>query len=55
MVIQVDLINRSELWNIQHLKDKYEWLLWLNCNELSKEIIDTDNVQNALIEIYLDL
>lgn len=37
--------------NIQCLKNQYEWLLDLNDEELSQKVIDTNDVQNALIEL----
>lgn len=37
--------------DIQYLRDQYEWLLELNDDELSQKVIDTNDVQNALIEL----
>ena len=36
---------------IQCFKDQYVWLLKLNDDELSQKVIDTNDVQNALIEL----
>lgn len=33
------------------MKTEYEWLLELNDDELSQKVIDTNDVQNALIEL----
>lgn len=33
------------------MKNQYEWLLDLNDEELSQKVIDTNDVQNALIEL----
>lgn len=33
------------------MKNQYEWLLELNDEELSQKVIDTNDVQNALIEL----
>lgn len=33
------------------MKNQYEWLLELNDDELSQKVIDTNDVQNALIEL----
>lgn len=37
--------------NVQDLKNQYEWLLELNDDELSQKVIDTNDIQNALIEL----
>lgn len=37
--------------DIQYLRNQYEWLLELNDDELSQKVIDTNDVQNALIEL----
>lgn len=37
--------------DIQCLKDQYGWLLELNDDEFSQKVIDTNDVQNALIEL----
>lgn len=47
----IELVDRSQLGNIQDLKNQYKWLLELNDNELSQKVIDTNDVQNALIEL----
>jgi len=39
------------LGDIQYLKNTYEWLLDINDDELSQKVIDTNDVQNALIEL----
>lgn len=33
------------------MKNQYEWLIELNDEELSQKVIDTNDVQNALIEL----
>lgn len=33
------------------LKSEYEWLLGLNDDNLSEQVIQTNDVQNALIEL----
>lgn len=47
----MEVVDRNLLGDIQYLKNKYEWLLRLNDDELSKEVINTNDVQNALIEL----
>lgn len=47
----IELVDRSQLSNVQDLKNQYEWLLELNDDELSQRVIDTNDVQNALIEL----
>lgn len=47
----IELVDRSQLGDIQDLKNQYEWLLELNDYELSQKVIDTNDVQNALIEL----
>ena len=47
----IELVDRSQLGNIQDLKNQYEWLLELSDDELSQKVIDTNDVQNALIEL----
>ncbi len=37
--------------DIQYYKNEYEWLLSLSDDQLSKECINTNNVQNALLEL----
>lgn len=37
--------------DIQELINEYEWLLTLNDDNLSQEVIQTNNVQNALMEL----
>ena len=49
----MELINRKDLDdNIEYLTDEYGWLLSLNSDNLIKEIIETNNVQNALLELF---
>lgn len=45
------LINKSHLKKIQRLADEYKWLLKLNDNELSQQVLETNEVQNALSEL----
>lgn len=47
----MELVDRKDLGNIDYFKREYEWLLSLNDDELSQRIIDTNDVQNALIEL----
>lgn len=47
----MELVDRSQLGDIQCLKNQYEWLLELDDDELSQRVIDTNDVQNALIEL----
>lgn len=37
--------------DIQHLKNQYEWLLCLDDDKLSNEVIYHDTVQSALAEL----
>ena len=49
----MELINRKDLDNsIEYLTDEYGWLLSLNSDNLIKETIETNNVQNALLELF---
>ena len=49
----MELINRKDLDDsIEYLTDEYGWLLSLNSDNLIKEIIETNNVQNALLELF---
>ena len=46
----MELINRKDLDDsIEYLTDEYGWLLSLNSDNLIKETIETNNVQNALL------
>lgn len=47
----MELVDRKDLGDIDYFKREYEWLLSLNDNELSQKVIDTNDVQNALIEL----
>lgn len=47
----MELVDRSQLGDIQAYKNEYEWLLSLSDDQLSKECINTNNVQNALLEL----
>lgn len=47
----MELVDRKDLGDIGYFKREYEWLLSLNDNELSQKVIDTNDVQNALIEL----
>lgn len=51
MGIEIELVDRSQLEYIQDLKNEYEWLISLSDDQLSQECINTNNVQNALIEL----
>ena len=49
----MELINRKDLDDsIEYLTDEYGWLLFLNSDNLVKETIETNNVQNALLELF---
>lgn len=49
----MELINRKDLEDsIEYLTDEYGWLLSLNSDNLIKETIETNNVQNALLELF---
>ena len=49
----MELINRKDLDDsIEYLTDEYSWLLFLNSDNLVKETIETNNVQNALLELF---
>ena len=49
----MELINRKDLDDsIEYLTDEYGWLLSLNSDNLIKETIETNNVQNALLELF---
>lgn len=48
----MEIVDRSQLGDIQYLKNEYGWLLALNDDNLSQEVINTNNVQNALIELF---
>ena len=49
----MELINRKDLGDsIEYLTDEYGWLLSLNSDNLIKETIETNNVQNALLELF---
>ena len=49
----MELINRKDLDDsIKYLTDEYGWLLSLNSDNLIKETIETNNVQNALLELF---
>ena len=49
----MELINRKDLDDsIEYLTNEYGWLLSLNSDNLIKEIIETNNVQNALLELF---
>lgn len=37
--------------DIYVLKSEYEWLLYLNDDNLSEQVVQTNDVQNALIEL----
>lgn len=50
-MIKIELVDRSQLGDIQYYKYEYGWLLALNDDELSQLIIDRNDVQNALIEL----
>ena len=44
----MELINRKDLDDsIEYLTDEYGWLLSLTSDNLIKETIETNNVQNA--------
>ena len=49
----MELINRKDLDDsIEYLTNEYGWLLSLNSDNLIKETIETNNVQNALLELF---
>lgn len=49
----MELINRKDLDDsIEYLTNEYGWLLSLNSDNLIKEAIETNNVQNALLELF---
>lgn len=50
-MIKIDLVDRSQLGDIQYLKNQYEWLLELNDDELLQTVFNANDVQNALIEL----
>ena len=50
-VVKIELIDRSQLGDLQYYKNEYEWLLELNDDELSQTVIERNDVQNALIEL----
>ena len=47
----MEIVDKNELGDIRCLKNEYEWLLDLSDEELSQKVIDTNDVQNALIEL----
>lgn len=47
----MELVDRSQLGDFQNLKGKYEWLLRLDDDKLSNEVIYHDTVQTALSEL----
>ena len=50
--MSVELINRKDLGDIEYLINEYSWLLSLNDEEnLVKEVVNSNNVQNALSEL----
>ena len=46
----IELVDRSQLGDVEYLKKKYEWLLRLSDTILVKEV-DNGNIQNALNEL----
>ena len=50
-MIKIELVDRSQLGDLQYYKNKYEWLLELNDDELYQKVIERNDVQNALIEL----
>lgn len=49
--MSVELINRKDLGDIEYLINEYSWLLSLNDENLVKEVVNSNNVQNALSEL----
>ena len=51
--MSMELINRKDLDDsIEYLTNEYGWLLSLNNDNLIKETIENNNVQNALSELF---
>ena len=49
--MELELVDRKDLDDIDYLRREYEWLLLLNDDELSQKVMETNDVQNALIEL----
>lgn len=51
--MSMELINRKDLDDsIEYLTNEYGWLLSLDDDNLIKEVIENNNVQNALSELF---
>lgn len=49
--MNIELVNRKELGDIDYFITEYGWLRNLDDKELVDEVIATNNVQNAIFEL----
>ena len=52
MDMNVELVNRKDLGDLDYYQNEYGWLLELNDDQLANTVRMTNNVQNALIELF---
>ena len=50
--MNVELVNRNDLGDLDYYQNEYGWLLELNDDQLVNTVRMTNHVQNALIELF---